>query len=113
MKSNLLCTLSLGVFLVCAVYTIWLSFIYFISVQQLQALQDKYVRVEQTRNALSSLANEALEYSKKNPAIDPILQQFDLKPKPGSTNAPAQGAPRTDIRSQKPEVTEQAGKTNR
>src|ERR1051326_4246387 len=90
MKSNLLCTLSLGLFLVCALYTIWLSVVYYFSVQELQRLQIQYVAVEQTRNALTALANDALEYSKKNPAIDPILQQFELKPKPGATNNPPQ-----------------------
>jgi len=92
MKSNLLCTVTLGVFLVCALYTVWLSVRYYFSVRELQQLQYQYVAVEQTRNALQSLANEALEYSRTNPSIDPILQQFDLKPKPGATNAPAQGS---------------------
>ena len=94
MKSNLLCTLTLGVFLVCALYTIWLSVRYFFSVREIQQLQYQYAVVEQTRNAIQSLANEALEYSKGHPAIDPLLQQFDLKQKPGATNAPAQAAPK-------------------
>lgn len=95
MKSNLFCTLTLGLFLVCALYTVWLSVRYFFSVQELQQLQSQYVTVEQTRNAIQSLANEALEYSKKNPRIDPLLQQFEIKPKPGGTNAPAPVSPKT------------------
>lgn len=94
MKSNLLCTLTLGVFLVCALYTVWLSVRYYFSVRELQQLQYQYVAVEQTRNAIQSLANEAIEYSKTNVAIDPILQQFELKPKPGATNAPVPGNPK-------------------
>ena len=113
MKSNLLCTLALGIFLVCALYTVWLSGMYFLSVQEMQRLQSQYMSVEQTRNALSALANEALEYSKKNPAIDPILQQFDLKPKPGATNAPAQSGSKPETTGQKSEIKVQGAKTNR
>jgi hypothetical protein len=91
MKSNLLCTLTLGVFLVCALYTMWLSVRYFFSVRELQQLQSQYVSVEQARSAIQSLASEALEYSKSHPAIDPLLRQFDLKPRLGATNAPVQG----------------------
>src|SRR5947207_225870 len=89
MKSNLICTLTLGVFLVCALYTIWLSTRVYFSGQELQRVQYQYMRIEQIHEALQSLAGEALEYSKKNPAINPILQQFEIKPKTGSTNAPA------------------------
>jgi len=62
--------------------------VYFSS-QQLQQLQYQYARVEQTQEALRALAAEAVEYGKKHPAIEPILQQYELKPKPGATNAPA------------------------
>jgi hypothetical protein len=94
MKSNLLCTLALGVFLVVALHTVWVSVRYFFSVEEQQHLTDEYRRVEQTQGALNSLANEALEYSKKNPALDPILQQFDLKPKAGAVGTPAPGSPK-------------------
>ena len=94
MKSNLFCTCTLGVFLVCALYTVWLSVRVFFSGQQLQQLQYQYARVEQTQEALRGLASEAVEYGKKHPAIDPILVQFELKPKPGATNAPTQASPK-------------------
>jgi hypothetical protein len=37
------------------------------------------------RSMVQALANEAVEYSKTNPSIDPILFEFDLKPKPAGT----------------------------
>ena len=89
MKSNLFCTCTLGVFLVCAVYTVWLSAIVFVSTKQFQRLQSQFASIQQTQEALHYLAGEAVEYGKKHPAIEPILQQFELKPKPGTTNAPA------------------------
>ena len=93
MKSNLFCTLALGVFLVCVVYTLWLSAVYYSSVRKLQDLQYQYMTVEQTQAALNSLLNEAVEYSKKRPAIEPILQKF-MKPNPGATNTASQVAPK-------------------
>jgi len=98
MKSNLFCTLTLGVFLVCALYTVWLSVRVFFTVRELQQLQYTYARIEQTQEVTQSLANEAVEYSKKNPAIDPILQQFELKPKTGSTNAAAPIVPKSSAK---------------
>ncbi len=95
MKSNLLCTCTVGFFLVCALYTIWMAASYLSFNNDLQMIAREYAEVEQTRGALNSLAGEALEYSKKNPAIDPILQKFELKPKPGSTNAPVRPAATT------------------
>jgi len=89
MKSNLTCTLALGVFLVCALYTIWLSVRVYFSAQELQQVQYQYMRIEQTHEALQSLASEALEFSKKNPAMNPILQRFEIKPRIGVTNAQA------------------------
>jgi len=89
MKSNLFCTLTVGVFLVCALYTVWLSVRMFFTFRELQQLQYQYVGVEQLQQAAQGLANEAVEFGKTNAAIDGILQRFDLKPKAGSTNAPA------------------------
>jgi hypothetical protein len=89
MKSNLFCTCTLGLFLVCALYTVWLSAIVFFSAKQFQTLQVQYSGIQQTQEGLHYLAAEAVEYGKKHPAIEPILQQFELKPKSGATNAPA------------------------
>jgi|SRR5580765_483650 len=94
MKSNLFCTCTLGLFLVCAIYTVWLSAIVFVSAKQFQKLQSQYASIQQTQEALHYLAADAVEYGKKHPAIEPILQQFELKPKPGATNAPAAAAPK-------------------
>jgi hypothetical protein len=94
MKSNLFCTCTLGVFLVCALYTVWLSIRVFFSGRELLQLQYQYARVEQTQEALRALVAEAVEYSKKHPAIDPLLQQYDIKPRPTATNAPAPATPK-------------------
>jgi hypothetical protein len=42
---------------------------------------------------MTALANDTLEYSKKNPAIDPILESVGLKP--AKSNVPAAVKPAT------------------
>ena len=46
---------------------------------ELRGLQGKAAAIESNRNLVRSLAAEALEYGKRNPAIDPVLQTFGLK----------------------------------
>ena len=48
-----------------------------VAARQLQATAENLNRV---RSVIQSLANDSVEYSKTHPAIDPILQQFNLKP---------------------------------
>jgi hypothetical protein len=75
---------------VCAAFTVWVSVRYFFSMKEVQRLQGQTVTINNTRNAAQALANESVEYSKRNPAIDPILHQFDIKAKPTNAIAPAQ-----------------------
>ena len=94
MKSSALASLLAGAVIVCALTTAWLSTQYYFSMRELQKLQGQYVSMNNSRTAVQALANEALEYSKKNPAIDPLLYQFDIKARPGS-NAVVSPAPRS------------------
>jgi hypothetical protein len=73
-----------------ALFSVWVGFNYYFSTRELQKLQATALSMSGRLNAAQSLANEAVEYSKRNPAIDPILFQFELKPKPGAASpAPA------------------------
>jgi hypothetical protein len=58
---------------------------WFYAVRELQGLEYRLQRMNAISTAVHSLANEALEYSRRNPAIDPILQQFELKPRQATT----------------------------
>jgi hypothetical protein len=51
---------------------------------ELRSLQIQAASIENNRNVTRALANDAIEYSKRNPAIDPILQSLGLKPTPAS-----------------------------
>ena len=56
-----------------------------------QRLEAKLMLVNRNRSIVRSMVDDALEYSKRNAAIDPLLQQFSLKPKPTAA-APARPA---------------------
>jgi hypothetical protein len=43
-------------------------------------LQAQFMNIQNARATAVALANDAVEYSKRNPSIDPILQQAGLKP---------------------------------
>ena len=87
MKLNFLALFLVGVFAACAVGVAWLSLVYFFSMKDFTRLNIRAVSINNTRTAVQSLANEAVEYSRRNPAIDPLLERFDVKAR--GTNAPA------------------------
>lgn len=64
---------------------------YFFSTREAQSLQFRYQVLQATMAGMQSLVAETIEYSKRNPDVDPLLYKFNLKPR-AATNAPA--APR-------------------
>jgi type II secretory pathway pseudopilin PulG len=52
-----------------------------------QKLQAQWLEANRNREIVRAMATDALEFSKKNSAIDPLLQQLDLKPKPAAPAA--------------------------
>ena len=83
--------LLVGALWLSAILAIWVSLDHGYRVKKLQELYVRQPEINNLNAAAQSLANEAIEYSRKNPAIDPILLQFDLKPRvaPASTNQPS------------------------
>ena len=67
-----------------ALGSVWLSVRWFFSVKEVQELQFQQARVNNTRAAAQGLANDAISYARKNPAIEPLLVEFNLRP----TNQP-------------------------
>lgn len=58
---------------------------------RLRDLQRSTANVQMYRNSMLALINETLEYSKKNPSVDPILEAAGFKQKPGAAAAPKTG----------------------
>jgi len=92
MKTSPLTTFLLAVLALSAVLSVVFCSLYVSSTRQLRLLQGQMNFINSRTAAITSLANEALEYSKHNPAIDPLLEASGIKPSktaPPSTNKPA------------------------
>ena len=90
MRSNSLVAALVGVLLVCGVFTLWASARYYFCLKELQRLQAQILFMNNVVNAAGALATESLEYGKRNGAILPVLQQYNVAPRP--TQAPAASA---------------------
>jgi hypothetical protein len=63
-------------------------------VRDVQTLQVKSAVAQRDRNLVAALANDAFEYSKRNPAILPILESVGIRLKSAVTNLPTSSTPR-------------------
>jgi hypothetical protein len=66
---------------------------YVISLRQLQSTQASLAAVNRNKMVARALIADALEYRKRNPAIDPVLQAANLLTPSLNTNAPAPRPP--------------------
>jgi hypothetical protein len=74
--------------LVSVTLTAGLCYWYLQCTRNLQIAQLEVARLNANRTAMQSLANETLEYAKRNPAIVPVLQGLGLRSRI-ETNQPA------------------------
>ena len=65
----------------------------FLTTRQLRSLQPMLVEVNNRLNFAQALLNETLEYSKRNPAIDPLLVSLNFK-----TNAAVATSPKSAVK---------------
>ena len=92
MKNNPLTTVLLGVLTISALLSVGFCWRYVSNTRELRTLQTQANMINNNRTMINSLANDTVEYSKKNPAIDPILESVGLKPgksAPAATSKPA------------------------
>lgn len=85
---NLLLLILTGLLFVSAILSAICVVTYVRGTGELRALQGKAASIENNRTLVRSLAAEAMEYGKKNPAIDPLLQSFGLKAAPAAPASP-------------------------
>jgi len=91
MKSNQLIALLVGILCITTGVTAFLVFQYHSAHNKFQELQAGF---NNTRAIVQAISADALEYSKKNPAIDPLLKSFNLMPGNPAPSAPG-GKPAT------------------
>ena len=77
-RNNPVTSLLVSVLFLAALGTCWFAVRYFFSVRELQGIQFRYQNLIATQSALQSMAAEAVAYSQQNPAINPILMEFNL-----------------------------------
>ena len=93
MKNNPLTTVLLGVLTISALLSVWLCWRYISTTRELHSLQTQASIINNNRTVINALANDTVVYSKKNPAIEPILESVGLKP--GKSAPTATGKPAT------------------
>ena len=95
LRNNPVGAVLVSVFFLLALTACWLSVRHYFSVVEAQAMQFRIQTIQVTMKGMQSLANETVEYSKKNPDVDPILLKFNLKtPAPAAPAAAPQPAGR-------------------
>ena len=91
-KSNPLAVVLVSALFLSALASSWFSLWWFLGAREMQAIEFQNQSLVRVSSAMQAIANDAVEYSRKNPAIDPVLVQFELKPRPAAPTQPA-GAP--------------------
>ena len=91
MKNSPFNTIFLAAVVVSSLWSVWLCYTVISRTRELRELQARANAINYRQVALQSLANDAIEYGKKNPAIDPLLESLGLKQRANTTvtNKPA------------------------
>jgi hypothetical protein len=89
MKTSPLTTVLLLILVVSALASVTLCWLYMSNVRQSRAMQEDAMRIQNNKALIVSLANDAVEYGKKNSAIEPILENARLIPPKSGSGAAA------------------------
>lgn len=92
MKSNAMTTVLLGVLTLSALASVVLCLLFTTNTRQKNVLQGQAAAIINRRTIINALANDVLEYSKKNKEIDPILESVGYhtgKSTSATTNKPS------------------------
>lgn len=92
MKKSPLTTILLVLLVISALASVALCYSYISSAREIRKLQTEAAMIQNNRTLINALAADVVAYSKKNPAIDPILKTAGLNP---ARSAPAAPSART------------------
>ena len=82
MKKSQSTAILLAILVFSALCSVGFCGLYINSALRLRDLQRSAAAAQNSKNLVISLANDTLEYSKRNPAVEPILEAAGFKPKP-------------------------------
>lgn len=91
MNRNPATTALLVILVVSALCSVAFCGLYVRDAMRLRDLQRSTANVQMYRNTVVALINDTLEYSKKNPSVDPILEAAGFKPKAAAAQPPKSG----------------------
>ena len=83
MGKNTLLAVLIGCLFLSVLATAGLAYFFVSGVRDYNRLRNTEAQINYNLGLARSLGAEAVEYSKKNPAIDPVLQSCGLKPAAG------------------------------
>ena len=92
MERNLLTNILTGLVSLSVLTSLILALFYVNRMRDLRISQGKIEAINRYRTIAQPLAIDAVEYSRRNPAIDPLLQSVGLKPAPAPAQKPASPA---------------------
>jgi len=92
MEKNTTALILVGLLVIGSLCTAALAFLTVRATGELRGLQMQITSINNNQNIARAVANEAVEYSKRNPSIDLIVQTYGIKPKPAPTNPPPKSA---------------------
>lgn len=90
LRNNPVGSALVSIFFLLALTACWLSVRYFFSVREAQSMQFQFQSIQSTMNGMKLLVAECIEYSKRDPELDRLLQEFKLK---APAAAPSQTPP--------------------
>lgn len=93
-KSNPFASLLVMALFFLALVACWSSVRFYFSVKELHSLQARFQSLNLRLNAVQSLVNESIAYSKQDASIDALLLEFKLKVKAPGAAAPSAPAAR-------------------
>lgn len=92
MNKNPFAAILVGLLFVSAALSTVFALTYAFSSRDLRRVQPQAMGINNHMNLVQALLNETLEYSKRNPAIDPVLFSLNLKTNPAAATDPKPAA---------------------
>jgi len=89
MKNSPLATVLLALLACAALGSLILCYTYIRTNRELRFLKSSVGQVQMKQRGIQMLTYDLMEYSKRNPQIDPLLEKYKLKPTNTVTNGSA------------------------